>query len=53
MFCVEISHVIGWIVVQSLPLGQQSNVVFCANGMQVEVEGQQKPEGNPALLHCV
>lgn len=43
----------GWIVLQSLPLGQHSKVVFCAKDIQVEVEGQQKSEGNPKFVHCV
>jgi hypothetical protein len=50
-FCFDISQVIASIVAQFEPLGQHNTVVFAANGVQVEVVGQQKDDGRPGFPH--
>lgn len=49
--CSSMVHLIGLILVQSLPVGQQRTVVFAASGMQVVPEGQQKLSGREPGLH--
>ncbi|EER23003.1 hypothetical protein CPC735_020310 [Coccidioides posadasii C735 delta SOWgp] len=50
-FCRCISQVIGLIVVQSLPLGQQTRVVELSRLRQVEDLGQQKLDGSFSSGH--
>lgn len=51
MFCSWILQLTGAIMEQSLPFGQQSNVVLLASTKHVVDAGQQNPDGTP--LHCV
>ncbi len=45
------SQVIGLMVWQVCPVGQQRTVVFAASGMHALFDGQQKSEGRPACGH--
>ncbi len=52
-FCLVRSQLIVEMVEQSLPVGQQIAEWLSLKGLQFVLEGQQKLEGNPGLLHAV